>query len=315
MELYVKSDEIINSINLSKEGIKIQANKINLVGAVTFEMLDSDTQDKVEKTDGLVKDLRNGTTTIIGGMISTNLIDVTAISSEIADIGGFEIHDNGIFSNGKYGSSDTKFSLYSQGTTDSAYLAFQSASKWVGIGLNTVGSGGKALLRLEDSVYDGMDNVGATINISGGLKNHALTCYGGFKVNGAVSMARYTPGGNGGSNDIVNNIGYRDTYIFNPQSYMNVYLPSRDTIVSKMGKMNGDRGYGSDIAVNSIIFVHIINVYFANYNIAVKPQNSNTPLKNFAGATIENFDMGRGDCSTFTYFNNAWYLFSTTATY
>ncbi len=53
LELYVKKDGVISSINLSDEGILIQANRINLVGAVTFDMFDPSTQTTIEgvKTD------------------------------------------------------------------------------------------------------------------------------------------------------------------------------------------------------------------------------------------------------------------------
>jgi hypothetical protein len=47
MELYVKKDGVISSINLSNEGILIQANRINLVGAVTFSMFNTDLQSTI----------------------------------------------------------------------------------------------------------------------------------------------------------------------------------------------------------------------------------------------------------------------------
>lgn len=47
LELYVKKDGVISSINLSDEGILIQANRINLVGAVTFSMFNTDLQSTI----------------------------------------------------------------------------------------------------------------------------------------------------------------------------------------------------------------------------------------------------------------------------
>lgn len=47
LELYVKKDGVISSINLSDEGILIQANKINLVGAVTFNMFNTDVKNTI----------------------------------------------------------------------------------------------------------------------------------------------------------------------------------------------------------------------------------------------------------------------------
>lgn len=47
LELYVKKDGVISSINLSDEGILIQADRINLVGAVTFSMFNTDLQSTI----------------------------------------------------------------------------------------------------------------------------------------------------------------------------------------------------------------------------------------------------------------------------
>lgn len=47
LELYVKKDGVISSINLSDEGILIQANRINLVGAVTFNMFNTDVKNTI----------------------------------------------------------------------------------------------------------------------------------------------------------------------------------------------------------------------------------------------------------------------------
>lgn len=47
LELYVKKDGVISSINLSDEGILIQANRINLVGSVTFNMFNTDVKNTI----------------------------------------------------------------------------------------------------------------------------------------------------------------------------------------------------------------------------------------------------------------------------
>ena len=47
LELYVKKDGVISSINLSDEGILIQADRVNLVGAVTFSMFNTDLQSTI----------------------------------------------------------------------------------------------------------------------------------------------------------------------------------------------------------------------------------------------------------------------------
>mgnify|MGYP003205236742 CR=1 FL=1 len=47
LTLYVKADGVISAINLSKESVLIQANRINLVGAVTFSMFNTDVKNTI----------------------------------------------------------------------------------------------------------------------------------------------------------------------------------------------------------------------------------------------------------------------------
>lgn len=66
----VNADKIINSINMSTEGITIQANKLTLSGLVT-----------VTTYNGLVSGLANGTTTIDGDCITTGTLNANQIGS------------------------------------------------------------------------------------------------------------------------------------------------------------------------------------------------------------------------------------------
>ncbi len=171
--LFAHSGNVISMINQSSEEITIKAEKVNLVGKVTFSMLadsaKSDIKEKVvtkeldllattltEKIDKKVgiDDLKDtlayktqievaelGETIIKGGHIVTSLIDVDdlyvkSLAAVRGTIAGFTIESNGISSTNNYTTEGTnaKFFLHSGGNTP--FLGFSSTGKWVGIGLN-----------------------------------------------------------------------------------------------------------------------------------------------------------------------------------
>lgn len=347
---------IVNAINVGTGGILIQANRINLVGAVSFTML-SDYTDvnsringKVDESDlgtlayassisknnfassllqefngkanssslkalaylDKVEQAQLGSTIISGGHIITSLIDTDSIFANMASIGGFTIENNGIFSNSKYsGESSSKFFLYSSGSN--AFMGFSSSGKWAGLGLNTLPStlgGTSALMRLEYTTSHNDINYGAVIGVHGGRRNYALYCTGGLKVNGPVSAARYIRP-NTKSNAIINDIGYMDTFVFQTTTYLNVYLPSRATLAAKMGNVYAEYGESwSEVGHNSVVFIHVIVSRYSSEAIRVRPESSDTPLVDNNGNATDGFDMGKGDCATFAYFNSNWYIFN-----
>ena len=347
---------IVNAINVGTGGILIQANRINLVGAVSFTML-SDYTDvnsringKVDESDlgtlayassisknnfassllqefngkanssslkalaylDKVEQAQLGSTIISGGHIITSLIDTDSIFANMASIGGFTIENNGIFSNSKYsGESSSKFFLYSSGSN--AFMGFSSSGKWAGLGLNTLPStlgGTSALMRLESTTSHNDINYGAVIDVHGGRRNYALYCTGGLKVNGPVSAARYIRP-NTKSDAIINDIGYMDTFVFQTTTYLNVYLPSRATLAAKMGNVYAEYGESwSEVGHNSVVFIHVIVSRYSSEAIRVRPESSDTPLVDNNGNATDGFDMGKGDCATFAYFNSNWYIFN-----
>lgn len=170
-------ENIVAAINLQPDTIKIRAKNLQLKGAVTFELFDQDTKDKLalkgdiiddynslkntpslsdfitgtalegkgyitladipapdlseyvksETLSGILSDyegagaaetakkeilgaLLSGDTEIIGGYIGTSLIDTKTIYAGMAEIGGFTIESNGLYS----------------GTSNSAYIKFGS---------------------------------------------------------------------------------------------------------------------------------------------------------------------------------------------
>ena len=229
-----------------------------------------------------------------------------------AYIGGLRMESGGLFSDNKYsGESSSKFFLFSSGSD--AYMGFSSSGKWAGLGLNTLPStlgGTSALMRLEYSKIHNDINYGAVIDIHGGRRNYALYCTGGLKVNGPVSTARYVrPGVK--SDAIIKDIGYMDTFVFQTSDYLNVYLPSRSTIESKVGTVHAEYGESwSAVGYNSVIFIHVIVTRYSSERIYITPENSNTPLVDNNSNQIKGFDMVKGDCATFAYFNSTWYIFS-----
>ena len=347
---------IVNAINVGTGGILIQANRINLVGAVSFTML-SDYTDvnsringKVDESDlgtlayassisknnfassllqefngkanssslkalaylDKVEQAQLGSTIISGGHIITSLIDTDSIFANMASIGGFTIENNGIFSNSKYsGESSSKFFLYSSGSN--AFMGFSSSGKWAGLGLNTLPStlgGTSALMRLEYTISHNDINYGAVIDVHGGRRNYALYCTGGLKVNGPVSAARYIRP-NTKSDAIINDIGYMDTFVFQTTTYLNVHLPSRATLAAKMGNVYAEYGESwSEVGYNSVVFIHVIVSRYSSEAIRVRPESSDTPLMDNNGNATDGFDMGKGDCATFAYFNSNWYIFN-----
>lgn len=69
IELKVAKDGVISAINLSTEGIKIEANKVNITGVVTFTNLSTE-----------------GQTTINGANITTGTIAANRIATNIAQV-------------------------------------------------------------------------------------------------------------------------------------------------------------------------------------------------------------------------------------
>ena len=228
-----------------------------------------------------------------------------------AYIGGLRMESGGLFSDNRYsGESSSKFFLYSSGSN--AFWGFSSSGKWAGLGLNTLPStlgGTSALMRLEYTTNHNDINYGAVIDVHGGRRNYALYCIGGLKVNGSISTARYAPSSDK-SDTIVLNIGYRDTFVFSTSTYLSVYLPSRSTITKKMGEVHPEYGDSwSEVGFNSVIFVHVIVAKFSSEGIRIEPENSDTPLLDNNGNSMT-LDMNKGDCATFAYFNQGWYLFN-----
>ena len=98
---------IVNAINVGTGGIKISANRVDLVGQVTFNMLNSSLQTtingKVNSSDlgdlallDKIEKAQLGTTIISGGYIKAELLNVTHIEAVSGHIAGFTIKNTQI---------------------------------------------------------------------------------------------------------------------------------------------------------------------------------------------------------------------------
>ena len=163
IELKVSKNGVVAAINASPETVKISAAKIDLVGKVTFSMLDTSAQSTINgkitsaQATTIVNTLKNslgslaylskveqaqlGTTLIEGGYIKTSLIRTDLILSAGAEIGEFKIGDI----NGKGGRWLTA-SNNSMGLSGSQ-LAFNKSDRNVYIGSHpSEGTGGVPIL-------------------------------------------------------------------------------------------------------------------------------------------------------------------------
>ena len=102
-----KGSAIVNAINVGTGGIKISANRVDLVGQVTFNMLNSSLQTtingKVNSSDlgdlallDKIEKAQLGTTIISGGYIKAELLNVTHIEAVSGHIAGFKIKNTQI---------------------------------------------------------------------------------------------------------------------------------------------------------------------------------------------------------------------------
>ena len=150
IELKVSKNGVVAAINASPESVKISATKIDLVGKVSFNMLDSSTQTKVNgKLDtttfnslknslgtlaysSKVEQAQLGTTIIQGGHIKTDLLDVDSIFAKQAAIGGFTIGSNHIGTVSSINSPTSGMSLYD------SFIKFKDNNVLTMIGTNVI---------------------------------------------------------------------------------------------------------------------------------------------------------------------------------
>lgn len=347
---------IVNAINVGTEGILIQANRINLVGAVSFSMLSDYTtvnnringkasmsdvtnalsnyvtnsslnnklsnyalastlSDYVQSTTlantlknyatniaaedvansaataefkRLADAMVNGNTTILGGFISTKVLDVdsiyaTSLAAVRGSIASFNIDENAI--------SISKNGIYSGfGIATAPATLGLPVPLWI---RNT---------SYADTCY------AAYLEASGGFEhNYALCLKGGLQMRGGFSnleRAKYLKFSEGaGSNSIQNWFEDYDTFIINNDSgnYMSVYLPRYD------GDITGDYSKTSFILNILAIGTGRINLRTLGTQTTIRDQDGNI-INDTNSTTYGNIDMARGDSVILLYYAQAYYV-------
>lgn len=341
-------DKIISYINQTATTTTIKAERINLVGAVTFSMfntslqgtingkansidlgdlaysnyisyedLTSELQDILDKKatstdianalkpyitstqlsnslanyektgtadaamEKLADAIVNGKTSILGGLVSTSLLDADEIIANAASVGGFRIESGGLFSeNYTTGYSNGKFFLHSGG--QDGFLGFSATGLWSGIGLNTLPGtlgGIRSLARFENSISTQDIKYGIYVRVQNGGRNIAVSAIGDMLVKGAVYDAHLvTWGPSSTGNTLPVNRGTR--FEIYTSSYTTIYLPTRSEIASSLGISSTD---------NFSIVLYIWNRWSAVKPTVFKP--SGMDLFNAAGESVNSFNL------------------------
>lgn len=263
----------------------------------------------------LTNALINGKTDILGGFISTQLLDVDSIYANMASIGGLEINSDGLFSNSRYTSGDisNKFFLYSNG--NSAFLGFSAKNKWAGIGLNTIPDhmgGARAVARFENTVpSDRKTNHGIYSFTHGGRMNISAYIIGGVSIKGSVSTCKLALE-NLDPTTADRGIGYRDVFVFQPTSNMAFTLPTAAEIADKFGDLYMDYGESGMIHDHAWIEITILVTRHATAKLIINGAPGAPLVDNngniYAGFGNGQLPMTRGDVCKLIYYNRTWYV-------
>lgn len=143
INLKVSKDEIINQINISTEGIIIQANRLNLSGLVTFTNLST-----------------SGQTTINGGNITTGTLSADRINANSLSVDKLLVGTS-LGGAGKIFFGSDYISLYGNSTAD-ATINLISGSGTARI--YAKGNGGQATVNIDSRLY-----IDGGLYISGGF--------------------------------------------------------------------------------------------------------------------------------------------------
>jgi hypothetical protein len=295
---------IISKINQTPTAVTIDASHINLVGKVTFNMLDSSAQSTINgkaNTSGLgslayqsaVSRAMLDSTVITGGKIVTSLIDADAIFANYAYLGHFTLTNGWLTCNASPG-------------TDVGYIDMRSSKTRIAFGRDLT----------QDSPY-GYISTTAIIenNNSGSYYNVCLSLKAtgnepvALKADGAVMIKGDTSFVEGCITDrqsIISVISGCRNFVYQPTSPLNVYLPTKGEIASLFGYF-GD-GNGVDWA--GFIRIHVLVTRWATSYIRVRESSSSTPLVDENGNVLSYREMSKGDYCEFTYYNGAWYMTS-----
>lgn len=257
-------------------------------------------------TDALVK----GQTTIIGGLISTNLIDVDTIYANQAKIGNFTISNGWLKCNANT-------------SNDVGYIDMMGTNTRIAFGRDlipeTAGGAFTLTARIENNNTSTQLNgvtYGLEVTAKGNFSNRvtpvAINAKGGissmgtcafiedlYETNVAVSAKR---------------LRYNRTFIFQQDSDINAPLPNYSSIGNEFGYFTS----GNGVIDHSAIIIYLLVTPFKNGRIYVTCDggnnvnniydNNGNVLKE-AGEKV-GFWMGKGDAAILMYMNRNWYIIS-----
>lgn len=259
--LYAKKDGVISAINQTAEQIKIQASKINLVGATSI-----------------------GNFTIDGGWLKCN-------STTGNDVG---------------------------------YIDMRSPSTRIAFGYDLIPAtaGGSltctAIITNNRAAANGGTAYALSLKASGSATNDshavAIDCEGGARIREEFSLIEnlFTNANVNISNSSCSsaiNLRSRRTFIYQPTSYVSIYLPSDTAIANEFGYFTDGRA----VVDHSAIVIKILVAEGATDSINVQStidildQNGNR-IKENSTVSRSNFNMARGDYAELMYCNRRWYL-------
>lgn len=318
--------KLISYINQTAEAVTINADKINLQGAVTFNSFNPDLQDTINNKeiagtaqklhDDIVSNL--GTlaynsevskamldeTIITGGYIRTELIDVDSIYARQATIGDFQIQNGSIVSKpDAYSYEQARFIMNAKGL---AYLGFLSKSAWVGIGLSTtpVSGGFQALGRFES--YEN-DNWGMKLGLYIDVGNSSFgRNYGVYSQQACLTKESFIS--LGCKKIIITGDGYQmdiarySQFVFQSTSNYNVFLPSKSSVLQKFNLTEFPADWGLRFSITMQQDSESINFK--------PPKDESLGIMHWDGGVFSDYEMARGDTVEFLLFENYYRIIS-----
>lgn len=372
-------NKIISYINQTATDTTISSSKINLYGAVTFQMFDpsltnkinnkADTSDIIDALQNYVTNsdldsklsdyalasslenlvsssyltnalksyatkayaeseaqsqgqtvfntltdaMINGKTTVIGGLISSKILDVDSIYANQAYIGNFSI-ENGWFKSNATAGQDVGYIDMRTGSTRIAFGADLKPGSVGGAVTSTAEiTNGKIASSPGGSAY------ALALKASGDVSTDkhaiAIDCNGGARIRGEFSLIEdlFVRSADlnisNSSCSSAANLRSRRTFVYQVSTVSNIYLPSDTAIANEFGYFSS----GGAVADHSVITVRILVSRWSAAGINVQcsipiVDNNGNPLKENNAVSYYNFNMDKGDYAELMYYNRNWYL-------
>lgn len=325
------SNSLQNTINgkANEDDLNSKLSNYTQKGTITYNDLASALKSELDgKLTGSVSTsagklasvILNGQALVAGGYIQADLINADTILANAAYIGNFTIENGWLTCN-----SDT------QGVN--GYIALRSSNTHIHLGRDVMPAtqGYNATLTASFSNQNRPKNYSSTDpgscisieasaigNYSSYLHPVGFSCQGELHVRGSVSMVEslfYGVNANISSSNCADAhvLRYQRVFVFQPTSYVSVYLPSDTAIADAFGSQND----GCNSVDRAVIIIYILVTRYATEQINVQStipivdENGNE-IKQNSAVSRSNFNMGRGDSAILMYYNRNWYIINRT---